>query len=103
MCIIKRMYTHQAVRFFKTRGKVAGVLKGVRHRSAIYQWNDHDLIPLGPAIVLHAEATKRGGRLPIDTSKYDAAHLKRYGLELPPKKKKTPLPRSVRIATRKAL
>jgi hypothetical protein len=46
------MYVKDALRVYKSRSEIARILEGIRHRSAIYQWDEEGLVPLGAAVVL---------------------------------------------------
>src|SRR5580700_599908 len=63
----------EALNVFGGPGEVAKVLKGVRHRSAVYQWDPEGLVPLGAAFTLARAAPP--GTLKVDLSVYERQHL----------------------------
>lgn len=50
------MYLKDALRVYGTRARIAQILEGVRHRSAIYQWDEEGLVPLGAAVILASKS-----------------------------------------------
>ena len=50
------MYLRDAIKVYGGRAEIAKILKGVRHRSAIYQWDEDGLVPLGAAVILASKS-----------------------------------------------
>ena len=50
------MLVKDAIRVYGSRAKIAEILDGVRHRSAIYQWDEEGLVPLGAAVILASKS-----------------------------------------------
>lgn len=67
------MYTRDAIQFFGTRAEIAKRLKGLRHRSAVYQWDENKLVPLGAAVLL---ARQSQGALRVNDRLYEAERRK---------------------------
>lgn len=68
------MKVHDAVTFFGSRAEIARHLEGVRHRSAVYQWPDDSLVPLGAAFTLEKASH---GELKVNPALYAHAHKAR--------------------------
>lgn len=68
------MYIEDAIRVFGSKGEIARLLSGLRHRSAIYQWKPRQLIPLGAAVLL---ARRSNGQLLVNDVLYEKERLKR--------------------------
>lgn len=62
------MYTKDAIEVFGSRAALVKALKGARHRSAIYQWQLENLIPMGAATLL---ARKSDGKLKVNPKLYE--------------------------------
>lgn len=62
------MYTKDAIEVFGSRAALVKALKGARHRSAIYQWQLDNLIPMGAATLL---ARKSDGKLKVNPKLYE--------------------------------
>lgn len=56
----------EALRYWKSRPGIIKALGGARHRSAVYQWREDGLVPLGAALILAGKMGKE-----IDLSLYD--------------------------------
>lgn len=68
------MYMKDAIRVFGSRATIVQLLDGLRHRSAIYQWKEDALIPLGAAVLL---ARRSNGRLRVNDQLYERERQKR--------------------------
>lgn len=45
-----------ALKAYGGRANIVKALAGVRHRSAIYQWDENGLVPLGAAVILASKS-----------------------------------------------
>lgn len=70
------MYVRDAIKVFGGRAAVAKELEGIRHRSAIYQWPEDGLVPLGAAVIL---ARKSDGKLTVKDTLYERHRQERLG------------------------
>jgi hypothetical protein len=61
--MVIHMYMREALKIFNGRPGVIKALEGARHRSAVYQWDEDRLVPLGAALIL---ARKAGKELNMD-------------------------------------
>lgn len=68
------MYMKEAIRVFGSRAAIVALLDGFRHRSAVYQWKEEALIPLGAAVLL---ARRSNGRLRVNDLLYEKERQKR--------------------------
>lgn len=70
------MYVKSAIAHFGGRAGLAKALKGVRHRSAVYQWDEESLVPLAAAVIL---ARKSDGKLTVKDTLYEKLRQERMG------------------------
>jgi hypothetical protein len=66
--MVTDMYMHEALKIFGTRPAIVRTLEGARHRSAVYQWSEKRLVPLGAAVIL---ARKAGRELNMELYERD--------------------------------
>lgn len=68
------MYVKDAIRLFGSRAKIVKELDGVRHRSAVYQWDPQGLVPMDCAFIL---TRKKGGPLNLELYEQHKRHRTR--------------------------
>ena len=88
------MKVKQAINVFGSRAAIAQALEGVRHRSAVYQWPEDSLVPLGAAFTLAKVAPP--GTLQVDYALYEHAHKRRRKAWTPPPKRKRKVKKKAR-------
>lgn len=71
------MYLRDALKVYGSRAEIARILKGVRHRSAIYQWAEDGLVPLGAAVLLASSSPDPA--LKVRAPLYEERRQKRMG------------------------
>lgn len=71
------MKVSDAIRVFGSRAGIARELDGVRHRSAVYQWPEDGLVPLGAAFALAKKAPKGSKCSEVNMRLYERAHRQR--------------------------
>lgn len=82
------LYVRDAIKVFKGRAKIAKALEGIRHRSAVYQWPEDGLVPLGAAVIL---ARKSDGVLTVKDTLYERKRQERLGTLFDARQKKKQL------------
>lgn len=79
------MYVKSALEFFGGRAGLAKALHGVRHRSAVYQWDEESLVPLAAAVIL---SRKSNGKLTVKDTLYEKHRQERMGILFDARQKK---------------
>lgn len=68
------MYVQDAIEVFGSRARIAEILHGVRHRSAVYQWPEDGLVPYGAAFTLAKAAPPGTACSMVNPALYEHAH-----------------------------